>query len=196
MMQLVRKTISWVRVFFSPAPLCVFMVCSALCSRAYAAEPEPEPSKPQARLFGPSGDVVLDTRAAELGHKLRCPVCQGMPIAESPATMAVDMMQQVRKMLAAGHSDADIMDYFTSRYGQWVLLEPPHDGFALWVWVLPPLCAAALLALALRLVRRLGASPTSMQPAPHTPPHTADAPRSDAQAAQMLAAIRREVDES
>lgn len=161
------------------------------CAQAENAEPN---GAIEQRVFGPSGDAALDARAQTLGRTLRCPVCQGMPIAESPATMAIDMMQQVRKMLAAGQSDAAIVAYFTSRYGQWVLLEPPHDGFALWVWVLPPLVSFVLLAWALRIVWRLRAQAASASTvAPPTPHQDAPAPP-DPDAAALMAAIRREVD--
>jgi cytochrome c-type biogenesis protein CcmH len=128
-----------------------------------------------------------EAAATALGHKLRCPVCQGMPIAESPATMAVDMMHRVRQMQAQGRSEDEILGYFTSRYGAWVLLDPPREGFALWVWVLPPLFMLVLAAGAVRMLRRLherGARADGAQP------HPAPEPPADS----LLAAVRAEVD--
>lgn len=89
-----------------------------------------------------------------LGARLRCPVCQGMPIGESPAPMAQDMMRQVRARLAEGDTEAEIVAYFTERYGAWVLLDPPKEGIGLWVWLLPPAFLAAAIAWALALARR------------------------------------------
>lgn len=77
--------------------------------------------------------------AYDVGKLLRCPVCQGMPIAESPSPMAQDMMKQVRSMADAGQSREEIIAYFVSRYGEWVLLKPTARGFNILVWVLPPL---------------------------------------------------------
>lgn len=102
---------------------------------------------------------VLEEQAQSLGHHLRCPVCQGMPISESPATMAVDMMQQVRRMLADGMRPDEIDAYFVERYGQWVLLDPPKQGFTLWAWLLPPMVFLAALLLFLRLFKRSGQAP-------------------------------------
>jgi len=98
--------------------------------------------------------VVLgrtDDEADRIGRRLRCPVCQGMPIAESPSEMAQDMMKRVREMLAVGRSEAEITDYFVARYGEWVRLEPTTEGMNLWLWLLPPLALVlAVLTLVLR----------------------------------------------
>jgi cytochrome c-type biogenesis protein CcmH/NrfF len=121
----------------------ILWCCIAATARAGTPDP-PVVANPEAAVRRPSADA--DAAALALGSKLRCPVCQGMPIAESPATMAVDMMQRVRQMQAAGRNDAEIIEYFTARYGQWVLLDPPRTGFALWVWALPPLLLLATQA--------------------------------------------------
>ena len=93
---------------------------------------------------------VDDPVVMSLGARLRCPVCQGMPIGESPAPMAQDMMREVRRMRTEeGKSEAEIASYFTDRYGAWILLDPPASGFGLLVWMLPP--AVLLLALAAAL---------------------------------------------
>ena len=83
-------------------------------------------------------------KAESIGAVLRCPVCQGMPIADSPATMAVEMMDLVYEKVAAGQSEEEIINYFIGRYGEWVLLRPTTKGFNLFVWILPPI--ALLLA--------------------------------------------------
>ena len=90
-----------------------------------------------------SGDMqndqsVHNDRAESLGQTLRCPVCQGMPISESPSTMAQDMMKRVHVMVDEGHSDFEIQQYFVARYGEWVLLEPSHEGPNWILWSLPP----------------------------------------------------------
>lgn len=76
-------------------------------------------------------------RAIALGKKIRCPVCQGTPIAESPSQSAQDMMKQLRRLVAEGKTDAEIIEWFKQRYGEWAILEPSREGFNLVVWLLP-----------------------------------------------------------
>ena len=72
-----------------------------------------------------------------LGKQLRCPMCQGLSIADSGSSAARAQMDKVRELVAAGKSDEEIRDFFTSRYGEWALLEPPARGMNLLVWLLP-----------------------------------------------------------
>ena len=78
-------------------------------------------------------------RIARLGHMIRCPVCRGVPIADSPSEIAGEMMQIVRQQVAAGKGDAEILKYFEDRYGEWALLEPKAEGMNLAIWILPGL---------------------------------------------------------
>ncbi|MEL7305385.1 MAG: cytochrome c-type biogenesis protein [Myxococcota bacterium] len=110
-------------------------------SAADAAEP----------LVEMSGD-----RAVELGRKIRCPVCQGMPISESPSKSAQDMMAQLRRLIAEGKSDAEVIAWFKARYGEWAILEPSREGFNLVVWILPAVVLLAGLGLWLRRVSSSG----------------------------------------
>ncbi len=98
-------------------------------------------------LAAPLADPAAEARAMALGDELRCPVCQGMPIAESPADMAQSMMGRVRELVAEGKSDAEVKGYFVERYGEWVLLSPVAEGFNLTVWLLPGLAFVVALAL-------------------------------------------------
>ncbi len=95
-----------------------------------------------------------DPKAYEVGKLLRCPVCQGMPIADSPADMAQSMMARVREMSAEGKSQTEIIEYFTARYGDWVLLEPRKEGLNWVVWVMPPVFLLMGLLVALGYGRR------------------------------------------
>lgn len=80
-----------------------------------------------------------EVRAERIGKQLRCPVCRGVPIADSPSTLAVEMMDIVRTKIAEGKSDEQILKYFAERYGEWALLKPKAEGMNLLVWILPAL---------------------------------------------------------
>lgn len=102
-------------------------------------------------------------RAQELAERLRCPVCQGESIADSPASMAREMRSLVEEQVEAGRSDAEVLAFFRARYGDWVLLDPPKSGSTLLVWVLPVAAfaggVAAVLAYRTRKDLKLPSDP-------------------------------------
>ncbi len=63
-----------------------------------------------------------EARVARLGGQIRCPVCRGVAIADSPSALANQMMEIVRQQVIDGKSDAEILKYFEERYGEWALL--------------------------------------------------------------------------
>ncbi len=82
-------------------------------------------------------------------------MCQNQTIADSNADLAVDLRNQVREMLRQGKSQADIVDYMTARYGDFVLYRPPVKNTTALLWFGPPLLlGSGLLALWLILRRR------------------------------------------
>lgn len=90
----------------------------------------------------PGVDRELDEGVKQVASRLRCPVCQGESIQDSPAELATQMKQLVREQLAGGQSEQQVLDYFVVRYGQWILLEPKAEGFNLIVYWLPVLFLA------------------------------------------------------
>lgn len=91
-------------------------------------------------------------RAYELEQRLRCPVCKSVSIAESMSDTAVAMRATVDDQIEAGRSDQEIIAYFTERYGDWVLLDPPTGGATLPLWLIP--LGVAAVAVVLVLTRR------------------------------------------
>lgn len=99
-----------------------------------------------------------EARAVQLGNTLRCPVCRGVPITESPNELSAQMLQSVREQVASGRTDAQIYEFFAARFGENVLLDPPKQGLNLALWVLPAL-ALAFGALALMRYLRAASRP-------------------------------------
>lgn len=83
------------------------------------------------------GNEALEKRARGIADQLRCPVCRGIPISESPAELAQDMMSIIQQKLNEGKTDREILAFFEDRYGEWILLNPKPEGINLVVWVLP-----------------------------------------------------------
>jgi len=81
-------------------------------------------------------------RVLALGSRIKCPVCQGEAISESPSDTAVAMMEVVAEQVEAGLTDEQILDYFTARYGDGIRLDPRFEIRTMLLWLLP---AAALI---------------------------------------------------
>jgi cytochrome c-type biogenesis protein CcmH len=87
-------------------------------------------------------DPVKESRARDLSRELRCMVCQNQSIDDSEAPLARDLRLLVRERIAAGDSDAQVMDFLVARYGEFVLLKPRLTSHTLLLWLLPPLALA------------------------------------------------------
>ena len=79
----------------------------------------------------------LDSKARAVGATLKCPVCNGLALTESPSDFAKSMYAEVRSQVAKGQSPQQIKAFFVEKYGSSVLLEPPFSGVTLLVWLLP-----------------------------------------------------------
>jgi cytochrome c-type biogenesis protein CcmH len=87
-------------------------------------------------------DPVKESRARDLSRELRCMVCQNQSIDDSEAPLARDLRLLVRERIAAGDSDAQVIDFLVARYGEFVLLKPRLKPHTLLLWLLPPLSLA------------------------------------------------------
>jgi cytochrome c-type biogenesis protein CcmH/NrfF len=108
-------------------------------------------------------DSALEARTTALASRLRCPVCQGESIQDSPSELAQNMRAVVREQLRAGRSQKEIEAYFVSKYGEWILLEPRMTGLNVLLYVFPVLLVVGGLALVVVLVRRWTAAPEANQ---------------------------------
>ena len=84
-------------------------------------------------------DSVLEAHTSAVASQLRCPVCQGLSIQDSPAELAQQMRLLVHDQLAAGKTPEEVKAYFVSKYGEWILLAPKASGFNLVAYGLPVL---------------------------------------------------------
>lgn len=84
-----------------------------------------------------AADPVLEKRMIGLAEKLRCLVCQNESLASSHAELAEDLRREVREQMSKGKSDQEIIDYLVSKYGDFVLYEPPMKSYTLLLWFGP-----------------------------------------------------------
>ena len=135
---------------------------------------------------------ALESRVQKLGKELRCAVCQGLSVADSPSSMARAQLDKVRELVAEGKTDQEVRDYFIARYGEWVLLQPKAEGFNLLVWLGP---VALLLGGGYVIARQVKRQPTQATPAAASTPAAPATPASDESVDLYLAAVRRELDQ-
>jgi cytochrome c-type biogenesis protein CcmH len=98
-------------------------------------------------------DPADKARYKQLAEELRCLVCQNQTLADSDASLAVDLRRQLETMVIEGRSDEQIKSYLVERYGEFVLYRPPVQGNTWLLWFGP----FALLAIGIAiwfLVRR------------------------------------------
>lgn len=100
----------------------------------------------------PASGSSLDERTRAVAQQLRCPVCQGESVADSPSDIARAMRGMIRQRIARGQSADAIKSYFVSRYGAWILLAPPASGVGSLAWLAPPLLVLGGVGLLLTLV--------------------------------------------
>ena len=79
-------------------------------------------------------DPELEARARVLSAQMRCLVCQNQSIDDSDAPLAKDLRVLIRERLVQGESNAQVVDYLVSRYGEFVLLKPRFNARTLLLW--------------------------------------------------------------
>ena len=99
----------------------------------------------------PPSDVDAD-RMHALTAELRCLVCQNESLADSNAPLALDLKREIAQRVAAGDSDAQIIEFLVERYGDFVTYRPPLRAGTLLLWLG---ALALLLGGGLLLWRRL-----------------------------------------
>lgn len=85
----------------------------------------------------PFKDRAEELRFQDLTRELRCLVCQNENLADSHAPLAKDLRQQIFEQMQAGKNDAQIKQWLTDRYSDFVLYDPPLRGGTLLLWFGP-----------------------------------------------------------
>lgn len=104
----------------------------------------------------------LDIQTREVAKTLRCTVCQTENIWESGSPFAKQLRDNVRERLQKGETPEQIREYFLSRYGDYILMQPPTRGVNWLVWLGP----FALLLIGGALLYRTLSGWVTRTPAP------------------------------
>jgi cytochrome c-type biogenesis protein CcmH len=96
----------------------------------------------------------LQARYLALTHEFRCMQCQNEALADSPVSLAADLRAEVRDMLLAGKSDAEIRAFMVARYGDFILFRPRFTARTAWLWLAPGVLLLIGAGVLVRVVRQ------------------------------------------
>ena len=82
-------------------------------------------------------DPELQARYEKLISEVRCLKCQNQSIKDSNVFLAADLRREIRRMIAEGKTDPEIIDFLVTRYGEFALYRPRVSGKTLILWVVP-----------------------------------------------------------
>lgn len=99
-------------------------------------------------------DPAMQERYENMTKLLRCPMCQNQAIADSPVGVAADLRRELREQMAAGRTDAEIMEFMTARYGDFILYNPPVKPKTWLLWAAPVLLLLIGVASAAVVIMR------------------------------------------
>jgi cytochrome c-type biogenesis protein CcmH len=138
-------------------PLIALLLLSGAAARALDANGQLE-------------DPKLEARYEDITKQLRCLVCQNESIADSNVQLAGDLRRQVREMLLDHKSDAEIFDFMTARYGEFVRFNTPLEPKTLWIWGSPFALLLVGVVIIVRVMRARARLPLDDDPAPSETP--------------------------
>lgn len=102
--------------------LVIIAILATALAVAWSARPQP---------------VSADDRVDRIAAELRCPVCQGLSVEDSPSDTARSMKALVATRVGEGRTDDEIRAEFQRSYGDWILLSPPLLSVNGLVWLAP-----------------------------------------------------------
>lgn len=108
---------------------------------------------------------VSDDRLFAIAAQLKCQQCVGESVADSSSPSAIQFREEIRRQMAKGASDDEILSYFSQpeRFDQQVLLNPPSSGFGALVWIVPVVVFAGAIALLAATFRRWRLRPDDVE---------------------------------
>jgi cytochrome c-type biogenesis protein CcmH len=141
------------------------LAAAVLAGITIAATSEPASARQDSGTVPVVAETHVDSLTRAIAQQLRCPVCQGLSIQDSPSELAQEMKSVVREQVEAGKTTDEVKQYFVARYGEWILLSPKAHGFNLAIYVLPMLAViAGIVIIGLAVRRWTGGSPPADLP--------------------------------
>lgn len=89
----------------------------------------------------------------KLSDQLRCLVCQNQNLADSNAELAQDMRLKTYQLVVENKSENEIIDYWVTRYGDFVLYNPPFKSSTFILWLGPFFLLIVALYIGKRIIQ-------------------------------------------
>ena len=118
----------WSRVAALPQALALVVILMLIAIPGLAMDADPA-------LADPARQEIYKRLTSEV----RCLVCQNQTIGDSSAPLAADLRREIREMLEAGQSEAEIKTFLLDRYGDFVLYRPRFMPATALLWLAPVL---------------------------------------------------------
>ena len=109
-------------------------------------------------------DPMVEQRLLAIAEEVRCLVCQNESLAGSRADLAQDLRREIRHLIKQGKTDAQVLEFLVSRYGDFVRYRPPVKPTTWLLWGGPFVLLAAALPGLMLLVRRRGTTGVVLTP--------------------------------
>jgi len=109
-------------------------------------------------LLGAPQDSALEGKAREIEGKLMAPCCWTQVVSQHYSGAADEIRRDVRRMLAAGMTEPQILDAYVEKYGERILASPRAVGFNATVYILPWVSLALGLAVVVLVLKKLRAA--------------------------------------
>lgn len=98
-------------------------------------------------------DKQLQARYETIIAEVRCLVCQNQSIKSSNVFLAVDLRNEIKRLLSIGKTDKEIANYLVDRYGEFVLYRPRFSGGLIFLWLAPAFFLLIGLFMTIKIIR-------------------------------------------
>jgi len=99
-------------------------------------------------------DEAVEQRLISIADELRCLVCQNESLAGSRSDLANDLRREIRTLIRQGKTDAEVLDFLVSRYGDFVRYRPPLKPSTWLLWGGPFILLGVGLTVLMLFLRR------------------------------------------
>lgn len=90
---------------------------------------------------------LVEARARNISHNVRCIECGSQSIEDSQADIAILLRKLIRDEIRSGKSDKEIFNKLENDYGETILYAPKFDLQTAGLWLSPVLVAGAAVGV-------------------------------------------------